>query len=173
MAKKKRAKRAPKSQPKGVTINWAVVGLVVVIALLIGLWQINGKPQSQAATVNGTWPKVVKSLSADVRLDKTVNLSWQVITPTAPYEVVGYRVVTTAAGATTPKTFDLGLSQIGSTTLQGQSTPRYYATITDPTMLLATHGTVELIPVMKHPTYAPGNLEVEYAGATTNAMLEY
>ncbi|MFA5270693.1 MAG: hypothetical protein WC400_03770 [Patescibacteria group bacterium] len=171
MAKKKRVKRAPKSQ--GVTINWAVVGLVVVIALLIGLWQINGKPQSQAASDQANWPKVVSNLNADIRLDKDVSLSWSVIEPAAPYEIVGYRVKTTPAGATASKTFDLTMAQIGKTQLQGQQKTIYYATVNDAAMLMATHGTVELMPIMTHPVYAPNSKEVEYAGVTTNAILDY
>jgi len=46
MAKKKRVKRAPKFQ--GITINWGVVGLIIVIALLIGFLQMTDK--SSAAT---------------------------------------------------------------------------------------------------------------------------
>jgi hypothetical protein len=171
MAKKRKVKRASKSQ--GITVNWAIVGLIVVIALLIGLWQINGKPQSQAADEGANWPKMVKELSADIRLNKDVSLSWRVITPAAPYKIVGWRVMTTASGAAESKVFDLSLSQVGSTTLQGQKEPLYYATVSDATMLMATHGTVELAPIVEHPTYAPNSKEIEHSGMTANAILEY
>jgi len=170
MAKKRKARRAPKSQ--GITLNWAIVGLIVVIALLIGLWQINGKPESKAADTD-TWPQVVNQLSANIQLDGDVNLSWTINSVQLPYELVGYRVMTTPYGATAPKTFNLGIGEVSSTVLQGEKATRYYVTVKDPSMVMPGHGMVGLYPVERHPTYAPNSTEVESAGKLVSAMLEY
>lgn len=169
MAKKRKAKRASKSQ--GITINWGIIGLIVVIALLIGLWQINGKPQSEAASEY--WPNVVRSLSADININGTVDASWRANTVAAPYEIVGYRVEMTPYGATSPTSVDLSMSEIGSTTLKGQTEPIYYASVKNTSMVLTTHGTVGVYPIFKHPQYAPNTKEIMSSGMKVSAMLNY
>jgi len=168
MAKRRKARRASKSQ--GITLNWAIVGLIVVIALLIGLWQINGKPESKARTY---WPQVVSALNADVRLDGSVNASWRVAKLDPAYQILGWRVVTTPGGATKSEFIDLNANQVNTTVLRGQIESLYYATVNVPAMVVAARGTVQVMPIIKHQSYAPSSVEVPSAGMTTNAILNY
>ena len=170
MAKKRRAKRAHKSQ--GVTINWGVVGLIVVIALLIGLWQMSDKSDAQSDAAN--LPKMITNLSADVRLNGELNMAWRLIPPSAVsgLEVIAWKAVVMPRGAVTSTNFDIALSEVGSTTLQGDTKPWYYATVDMPPLVLATSGTVELMPVVKSPAY-PNGRDSAPSGAKTNVVLTY
>ena len=173
MAKKKRVKRAPKSQ--GVTINWAVVGLVVVIALLIGLWQINGKPQSQAAGGNtieqANWRTMVTGLAAGVnKYDGQVSVNW-VEVPVSGFEIVGYRISVLPTGASVPETFDLSMQEISSNQPKGSAYVTRYANVTAKGALKATSGKVTVDPMIQHATYSPNGQSQSAAGGSTTFML--
>jgi hypothetical protein len=167
MAKKRKAKRASKSQ--GITINWGVIGLIVVIALLIGLWQMTDKSEADS----GRWPQLMNNASATVFLDGDVNVSWQEYPLQPGYTVTGYRVVTQANGAAQPTNFDLSLSQVNTTTLTGKPGVLHYATVKDMAIVKAGYGTVRIEPIYMHAVYAPNSVNAPEAGQTVRTMLTY
>ncbi|MBN2585635.1 hypothetical protein JXA59_03250 [Patescibacteria group bacterium] len=167
MAKKKRAKRAPKSQ--GITINWGIVGLIVVIALLIGMWQMADKSEAQS----GTWPALITRASATVRLNGDVDVSWRQLAVSPEYVISGYRIETLASGAQKSMVFDLNPNQINTTELSGQKGTLYYATVKDQAMTKAIYGDVWVMPIFTHAIYAPNSVNVLKSGQKVRAMLTY
>lgn len=173
MAKRRKAKRASKSQ--GITLNWAIVGLIVVIALLIGLWQINSKPQSQAASSSTVaqvnWKTMVKGLSAGVnKFDGKISLRWDEVAVPG-FEIVGYRVRVLARGADNADVFDLSMSQLSSNQAKGSPYVTRFASVTDMAIIKAIDGVVRVEPMIQNAVYSPSGQNQPAAGAQTTVIL--